>query len=372
MYGCGWLGREGRRLLILICIPLLLISGVIGHRTDPSGAAAALSGPTTDQPLTDLFRTYGDSGVGWTGGDSTYSIPLPDGRTVWVFSDTFLGKVSPQRSRPHGMPYIHNSFVVQDGSSMTTLYDNSGYWPRALVSPQDAGASYYWMGDGTVEANKLRVFLLRFIYVPLVGLFQQIGTDIATFSLPGLQLESISPTTYGFTPTATGAPVTFGSAIMESDDGFTYLYGVEDLHSQKYMHLARTRTGDLMGHWQFYSDGIWDESPVGSTRLLSGVANEYSVVKSGSTYELITSNYGIGADLVRYRAVSPEGPWGGRTVIFHTPETGGNIFTYNAKAHPQLATPGQILVTYNVNSFNSDDIYSNVDNYRPRFIDIPE
>ena len=36
---------------------------------------------------------------GFTGGDGTYSVLLPDGRTVWIFGDTFLGTVNPDLTR---------------------------------------------------------------------------------------------------------------------------------------------------------------------------------------------------------------------------------------------------------------------------------
>ena len=71
-----------------------------------------------------------------------------------------------------------------------------------------------------------------------------------------------------------------------------------------------------------------------------------------------------------YRSKSLEGPFTGKTELYTTPETGGNVFTYNAKAHPQLGNGNTLLVTYNVNSFDTNDLYVDVDNYRPRYIDV--
>ena len=68
-----------------------------------------------------LLNAYSDSGEGWTGGDSTYSVELPGGRTAWIFSDTFLGPVNPDGSRPTTTPFINNSFVVQRGHSLKTV-----------------------------------------------------------------------------------------------------------------------------------------------------------------------------------------------------------------------------------------------------------
>ena len=74
---------------------------------------------------------------------------LPDGRTVWLFNDTFLGPVNPDRTRPETAPLIHNSLVVQDGATLTTIHGGSRLAPRALFTPR--GASWYWIHDGTVE-----------------------------------------------------------------------------------------------------------------------------------------------------------------------------------------------------------------------------
>ena len=38
--------------------------------------------------------------------------------------------------------------------------------------------------------------------------------------------------------------------------------------------------------------------------------------------------------------------------------------------HPELGDRNTLLITYNVNSFDTADVYKNVDNYRPRYIDV--
>ena len=41
-------------------------------------------------------------------------------------------------------------------------------------------------------------------------------------------------------------------------------------------------------------------------------------------------------------------------------------FTYNAKAHSHLSTPGRLLISYNVH--NLEALGENADIYRPRFV----
>ncbi len=41
-----------------------------------------------------LDRFWAPRGPGWTGGDGGWSVPLPDGRVLWLFGDSFLGRVA--------------------------------------------------------------------------------------------------------------------------------------------------------------------------------------------------------------------------------------------------------------------------------------
>jgi hypothetical protein len=168
--------------------------------------------------------------------------------------------------------------------------------------------------------------------------------------------------------------VNWGSAIYEDpDDGYTYVFGVEDNQAQKFAHLARVPAGSLTASgWEYFADGDWSHDPTASTRILEGVSNEFSVLRFQGKFTLVTGDATeeLSAKIVMYRGDSVEGPYTGKTPLYTTPETGGNIFTYNAKAHPHLGGKNRLLVTYNVNSFDSADLYTEVDNYRPRYIDV--
>jgi hypothetical protein len=71
-----------------------------------------------------------------------------------------------------------------------------------------------------------------------------------------------------------------------------------------------------------------------------------------------------------YRSASITGPYTGKTELYTTPETGGNVFTYNAKAHPNLGDRDTLVITYNVNSFQGSDHYTDARLYRPRYVNV--
>lgn len=349
------MARFRRALLVLVALVALA-----PPPARASGVAAALQ---------DALWRYGDTSGLWSGADGAYSVPLPDGRTAWLFSDTFLGPVDAQtRTRPRDARLVNNTIVLQeaDGSFSTTLHGTSPFGPGALVATQDHSlATWYWMGDGTVEGDTLRAFVLRFTR-PI----QQLTNAIATFSLPSMTLESVDEIPPATTTAVGATQIGWGAAVMERDD-YTYVYGLEDLHAQKYLHVARAPAGGITEPWEYWTGSAWSRNPLLSARVLDGISNEFSVQATPGGFTLVAQRNGIEPSVIACPAATPQGPWGTCRTIYTTPETGGNIVTYNAKSHPQHATDDTVLVSYNVNSSMYDDHFTNIDIYRPRFVEVP-
>lgn len=321
-----------------------------------------------DAEHTERFGTYGDTAGRWTGADSAYSVELPGGRTAWIYSDTFLGEVNETHGRPLDSPFIHNSIIVDDGDELTTYTGGTASAPESLVTVAggDESQNWYWFGDATVHGDDLQVSLLEFEKTGTgVFDFAFAGTAVATFDTTTLALESVDE--------VATTNIHWGSAIYEHpSDGFTYVYGVEDLQAQKFAHLARVAGGDLAGGtWEYLGETGWATDPASSKRLLEGVSNEFSVQRHQGGYALVTGDAteALSASIVMYRSTSLEGPFTNKTELYRTPETGGNVFTYNAKAHPQLGNGHTLFITYNVNSFDTNDLYAEVDTYRPRYLE---
>jgi len=335
----------------------------------PASAARTTVSASVNTELTQRFGTYGDTAGRWTGADSAYSVDLPGGSTAWIYSDTFMGEVDANHGRPLSSPFLHNSIIVDDDGDLTTYTGGTEAAPESLVKVPGADETqrWYWFGDATVEGGDLRVMLLEFIKTGTgVFDFKFVGNAVANFDTHDMSLTSITD--------LPESSVNWGSAIYEDpSDGYTYVFGVEDNQAQKYAHLARVPSDELTtSSWEYLADGVWQDDPAASTRVLEGVSNEFSVVRYQGKFTLVTGDAteALSAKIVMYRGNAIEGPYTGKTVLYTTPETGGNIFTYNAKAHPNLSDGDRLLVTYNVNSFNSDDLYQNVDNYRPRYVDV--
>jgi hypothetical protein len=99
---------------------------------------------------------------GWLGGDAAYSIPLPDGRDVWIFGDTLYG--------PHRIVNGNDPQMVHNSIGISTCVD--GQWeiryfirhdkagrPTSFFSPGDA-THWYWALDGFYANGDLWITLL--------------------------------------------------------------------------------------------------------------------------------------------------------------------------------------------------------------------
>lgn len=313
-----------------------------------------------------MLNTYGDAGGGWTGGSGTSSVALPDGRVVWLFADVFLGTVNPDHSRSANSPMVNNVLVIQDGTALTaTLYGGTPEAPTALVKPDEAG-EVYWIADGVVEGDTLKVIYNRMRITGTGALdFQQTGVALATFTLPDLTLTSV-------VDLPLGPKISWGGGIFP-DGAHTYIYGISSAPGRmKFAHLARVPAGGLSGAWEFWTGSGWSPNVAEVGRLISGVGAG-GVQKIGSQYVWVSHEENLVFDpqFVAYTSPSPTGPFIGPIQLFTAPEpqTPG-LVVYDARVHPELAPSGKLLISYNVNSLEPGGTTADVRHGRPRFVEV--
>ncbi|MBB4741701.1 fibronectin type 3 domain-containing protein [Actinoplanes octamycinicus] len=333
-------------------------------------AAAPPAGGMTGAALTAAFSDYGNTSGRWSGADSTVSVLLPDGRVLWLFSDTMLGTVNADFTRPRSSPMINNSAIVQDGSALvSTLHGGTTAAPEALFKPSVAG-EWYWIADATVEGSTLKVLANRYRKTGEGGLdFALTGSALATLALPSLTVTSVIDLPLGST-------TAWGAAVLE-DGAYTYVYGSEYVaaDAMRFARLARVPAGGLAGAWSFWTGTTWSANAGDSARLpLSGVGTSFGVQKVGSQYVVVTmeSNTTFSAQAVAYTSSSPQGPFSGPIDLFTAPEPAerSGVIVYDARVHPELAPSGKLLISYNVHSLTPDDLYDDARIYRPRFVDL--
>jgi hypothetical protein len=378
----GLLGADGPGQAVRAAPPRPA-PAVAGPRPTPLGCdIPAFRDARTGSRLTALFATHGDDNHrldDWTGADGTYSLKLPGRRVLWIFSDTFLGRVNPGGSRPPvreeggSTGFVNNSFVVERGRRLVTVHGGTAAKPAAVMPPRDA-RHWYWAGDALLAGRLAEVTYQeyeRFGAGPWDwrwsrNVVARFGTKFAA----GRPYRPLS-----VHPLPSGNGVSWASGLHRAGS-HTYIYGVRDLGGVKHMHIARVGGRSLLGEWEFStSSGAWSAAERDSAPVLTGVANEYSVSEVGGAYVLITHDTTEAANpkIVAYFSCTPYGPFTGKTPVYTPPEPasyGPGVFTYNAHAHPEIDAGGRLVVSYNVNSFVAADHYRDVTIYRPRFLEL--
>jgi hypothetical protein len=358
---------------------------VVGMLVGPlSGSAAAATPDTTRNSTWTSFGNNSNTSVAqWNGGDSTIGVALPDGRISFAFSDTMRGPVTPEGFRP---PFqdtmVHNSMVIASSkaanASLTTVTvpDEGNNWDaQSLVSgPLDNGAGKLWAGDGGMYSGQLVRFYagvsLNKIRCYKYG--ESLSTVVAKFNVPSGGLPTLQHPASTVDKSNAPKDIYWGTALL-NDGGYTYIYGSEDKFDNdtncaltgRRLHIARVPTGQF--------DGPWEQ--VANLAMPNGVFTEFSVAKLGSTYLLVTQDYGN--HVIAYASSTPSSFGGTPTQLYTIPNYKSVLPGYAARMQPALTTSSAIEISYNMNTSRVskdgclDENKLDASIYRPRFVTVP-
>lgn len=309
-----------------------------------------------------------------TGGDGTYSIALPDGRSIFLMGDSYIGPVT-NGSRSMQDHMYRNTYILYNEAKVTGIYGANGEKSSAAVPPgvTDEHQKWYWPGHGFVKDNKLYIFQ-TLMYQGEAGMwgFKYERTDILEYALPGLELRKT--TTIPFEgPT----DIHFGMAAL-ADKDYLYVYAQKDvdngLDPVADALVGRTTIDNLYAHWEYFNGSGWSSDPSEAVKMagLSSVAvsSQFNVFKIEGKYVLLTQEKQFDSgEIYTFIADSPQGPWYNKQLVYKIQENDNpNLFTYNAMAHPQFQKDGMILISYNVNNEDFEQQHKEVSTYRPRFL----
>ena len=368
-----------------------------------TGIAATSAADLVAEPAPEWTALF-DREQDWTGADGIFSIPLngredggahgPDSRTLLLFSDTAIGEVGPAGERLEGTKLVNNTLAVLRGT-VPSPDRIEFFWggkitgePAAIFAPETPDAKegeWYWLGDGVAIGDKVHILAIRMRKTDAAVFgFATSGVNLLTLDLAlphpfGNQQQRDTP--FFREPEGEHGDLTFGSGILvntepagvPNPDGYIYVYGVRNDPSKKLM-AARVRPVSFTDFdaWRFWDGDGWSEQLDDAAPITEQISNELSVsALADGRYILVFQVGGITADVGVRFGDSPVGPFGDIHRIYHAPEpsTDPETFVYNAKAHPHLSGPGELLISYNVNTFDfRGDFFRDSDIYRPRFI----
>jgi uncharacterized protein DUF5005 len=346
---------------------LLLISCGSNNKTEP------LLNNSTVRFDSIFYQKFQLSKPGFTGGDGVYSVALKDGRSVWIFGDTFIGEVTNEQTREKTNPmYIRNCFVVQNEDQMITVHKGKPEEFKSVMIPNEIGIEgknerdiWFWPGDGFEYKNELNVFVSKFHQKTddMWG-FEFLETELVRFSLPDIvEIGKMK------IPYSKEIGVHFGHAVLETKE-YLYIYGLGN--GKPY--VARTTYENLNTQWEFFTGTNWvDDVKLAQPMIDFDGSEQFSISKINNQYVFVSQFGKLSKEVYSFISSTPFGPWTNKKLLFETPidESNKNLFTYNALAHPQFTENNELLISYNTNSFELQDHFVNAGIYKPRFMRVP-
>jgi hypothetical protein len=341
-------------------------------------AAAADADCTPDFPL--------QQGVanGWQGADAAYSVPLPDGRDVWIFGDTLFGE---HRVVVGNVPQmVHNSLGISTCKHghwklQYVIRRDSDGKPASYFAPQ-RGSSWYWAMDGFVAGRDLWVTLLCVRSAPAASAamaFETCGTDLARIENPGPDPQQWKVDYFPLVPDGAHA---YPSAAAVVDGGNAYIFA---LHEKGSRPLEATRIplqglSDPQKNLQYLAnDGEWKPGfdPASAAEVMHKGSPELSIRWHPELKKWLAVMFdpdAFSSHILLRSAPALTGPWSDGQVIYVVPDmqptTPGydkNTFCYAAKEHPEFEH-GDLLFTYVCNTFDVPKLATNMQIYFPRVV----
>lgn len=328
---------------------------------------------------------------GWTGADGTYSLPLHDGRTLWLFSDTLVGKVDEAGRRTldsrvpvnaGGHQFINNSLAIQAGPDPSNIRFITGWQRGAPTNLFDAPSaeSWFWVNGAICNPDSTVTVLLNEFATAegeLAPFGRHIGLWTATLQLDGDEVQVLGYRRNRAVAAidSDGATTVWGATILEQGP-WTYIYGshvpADSDGNRRGLLIARTARGKLDDDraWRFFDGSEFVEDSRQAAPQSLPVPNEFSIQPIFGSRYLMTFADGYGPISLSF-AASPTGPWTEAQPVWTPPEATDTVYSYNPKAHPAQSDERGLLISYNVNSFDVDEALVEADIYRPRFIRVP-
>lgn len=396
-------------------LPMAVAAGLLlaGCKEDATGNKQ-VSATTVAQPVFEIKATEAPEWAdmlqqdsGWIGADGIYCVPMDGVETpgkakgkesLFWFSDNIIGRINGDTLQAdwemahNSVAYLENGEAGKGNMVFYAHNDKDGH-PLAVFEPHTKNAQpgdYYWLGDGFFNHaldSTIYIFGYRIHDVPDGGIypFDDVGLSLIAIpkhSRPPFPDQRQVDLPFFLKDSKGKGKLVFGSAVLANTkgagapdpDGYIYVYGVRGPFKELVVARVADSLFENFSQWRFWDGRNWQPDVDNCAALTSRVSNEMSVsfMEDGrviAVYQLDTNS----PDIVIQAAKTPAGPFQLAKKVWSTREIYEDIdfYTYNAKAHPHLSKPGELLVSYNVNSFDSaEDIIKHPHHLRPRFFTV--
>ncbi len=325
----------------------------------------------------------------WQGADDAYSIPLPDGRDVWIFGDTLYGAVRLVKGNEPRM--THSSIGISscgpDGSWHLKYFikrDKKGQAASFFV-PKDP-VHWYWAMDGFAAGGNLWITLLCIKPAthpePWAMNFETCGTDLARI---GNSQKDPDHWEISYFPLVADGVKAYPSASAVVQDDYVYIFALYESGERPLLATRIPLSGlsEPQAHLEYLSaEGAWVKgfSPERAKVIMQKGATELSIRYHPELKQwlAVLLDPAFFSEKVLLRsAPSLMGPWTEGDIIYRIPEMlpgprrDKDTFCYAGKEHPELEHPGELLFTYVCNTMAVPKLTSETDIYFPQVVSLP-
>lgn len=341
-----------------------------------AGVAAVKAAPARPDPsFTSLFQRT--NGIVAT--DGALSVPLSDGRVLWLFGDSHVDDYDPKTKTIPCLFQVRNAAFVHvrtNLSEVTALIGKSKGF-RSLFKTGTDENQWFWPGAGFQESTNVWVYLnaLRKSGEGQWGFAAGAHDYFARMSFPDLTVRE-----YVALPSFAG--IGFGCGFVEGTNGML-AYGSKRVGMQSRIYAARFPAGQPGGRWEFWNGEGWKGDAGMAAPIAEGASSTVHVCRIRSKYLIVSSQFSVACDQGReiYAMTSdrPTGPFSPRRTIFTIDDrVDGHVpFFYFPVTHPEfIDAEGNLLLTYSINGYEPC-LKACVkgrgipDHYRPRAARIP-
>ena len=354
--------------------------------------AAGDTPPEADKKSVELLRDFTErfrkGEEGWLGADAVYSVVLPDGRLVWVFDDTFIGKLVEGKRQVSQM--VNNTLGVQkearlDAPLQLVVRRGEDGKAQSFVVPAE-GEGWFWQCAAVADAGKLHVFCQRVVKADSKSEafgFAIVGTELVSLGETGQELAADPNLWKSSQQNVPGSGkkneqlIIWGAGAV-THESHHYVLGTREKTGRgphtKELILARAEKGKLaeLASWQFWDGSQWQADAEKCAALAKDVANELSVSFDTrlNCWIMIHSEKMLAPGIIIRTAQRIEGPWSEPKRIYRAPEADFDkrIFCYAAKGHVAVSKPGELVISYVTNSHEFAHAINDNRVYWPIFI----
>lgn len=320
---------------------------------------------TAYQPVNnDTLKVYKDGEAtnffkrteGVIAADGAISIPLSDGRVIWLFGDSFIDHYDSVSKTVPCIFQVRNSALLQPS--------NNWQWQQTkILLSKEPGAkgflinkpdsTFIWPGCGFQLKDTVYIYCHTMKNVKEGLGFGKGGPPVfAKLKFPELNVV-------GFSELPDFYDVGFGNGfIVDSASGYVYAYGSKGKSLTGNLVLARFTINNPNTNWDVWNGKDWSKDASKSASVGKMKAVSLHITKIRNKYVAVGSDLSVGCDQGKNIYVSTSdkltGPFKLMKKIYTLDDTvqGHYPFFYLPFAHSEFINEkDELLVTYSINGY---------------------